>query len=174
MAVAALRGYEDKKLAPIFEARYGKELDTGVIGELLRAIAPLDFPGRATQAAALLETKDSALRAEAIAVLGQKPESALIVVKLYNEGILPKQDLSRVIEAIRPHRTAELREANQELIRKDGPRRARRGRGGEAEGVRRSEGERGAGGNRSSSTTPRGIAPRATAWKGRAAPSGRT
>jgi hypothetical protein len=46
-------------------------------------------------------------------VLGQKPDTALAVAKLYNQGKLPPEDLSRVIEAVRSHATPELQAAMQ-------------------------------------------------------------
>jgi putative heme-binding domain-containing protein len=116
-ALTALRSYEDKRLAPELASLFETSTDAGFLGELLGTLASLDFPTAATHAEALLTSKDTAVRHEAVRLLGQKPETALVVAKLYNESKLPAEDLASVIEAVRPHSTPELQAATQQLLK---------------------------------------------------------
>jgi hypothetical protein len=95
LAFAALRSYSDPELAPIYLAALKNPGEPALRGEVLRALAALDFAQGAEVALSLLADPNREVRAEAIAVLGQKPSSALQVVTLYNAGKLPKEDLSR-------------------------------------------------------------------------------
>jgi quinoprotein glucose dehydrogenase len=117
LAFAALRGYSDPNLAPVFAEALKSPGEPAVRGEILRGLAAIEFNQGVEAAKTLLADPSRELRAEAIAVLGQKPGSALIVVTLYNEGKLPREDLSRVIEAARPHRSPELSAAVNELMK---------------------------------------------------------
>ncbi len=118
LAFVALKGYDDRALAPIFAEALKAPADPALRGEVLRALASLDFARGADAATALLGDPSREVRAEAIAVLGQKPETALQVVRLYVDGKLPKEDLARVIEAIRPHKSPEISAAFNELTKK--------------------------------------------------------
>ncbi len=118
LAFAALKGYDDKALAPIFAEALKTPSEPALRGEILRALASLDFAQGSDAATALLADPSRELRAEAIAVLGQKPETALKVVRLYIDGKLPSEDLSRVIEAVRPHKSPEISAAFNELTKK--------------------------------------------------------
>ena len=115
-AVAALRGYEDKGIAPML-VDLASTKNAGLKNEILRALAPLDFEAAANLARSALDDKDRNLRQEAIALLGQRPATALEVARRYNAGKLPPEDLARVIEAVRPHATPELQEATQTLLK---------------------------------------------------------
>lgn len=117
LAVSALRAYEDKALTPMFAELFGTSDDAGFRTELLRTLASVDFEAASGRAKALLNEKDRSLRQEAIGLLGQKPQSALMVAELYNAGKLPPEDLPRVIEAIRPHATPEIQAALQALLK---------------------------------------------------------
>ncbi len=117
LGLSALRGYEDKELAPTLAGLFATSDDAGFQAELLRTLASLDFPAAADHALALLDSKDNDLRREAIGLLGQKPETALKVANRFNEGKLMKGDLPRVIEAIRNHATPELQAAMQTLLK---------------------------------------------------------
>ena len=119
LALADLRGYEDKGLRPLLVDLFAEGKDPGLRNEALRTLAPLDFGAAADLARkALDDDDDQELRQEAIALLGQKADSALEVVKRFNAGKLPKEDLSRVIDAARMHATPELKAAVQDLLRK--------------------------------------------------------
>ena len=117
LGFASLRGYSDASLVPIFAAGLMVPAEPAVRGEILRGLAALDFARGAEAAKSLLADPSRELRAEAIAVLGQKPDSALGVVVFYNEGKLPREDLSRVLEAARPHKSPELSAAVNELMK---------------------------------------------------------
>ncbi|WP_422925233.1 PVC-type heme-binding CxxCH protein [Singulisphaera sp. PoT] len=118
LAITALRSYEDRGLVPLFGELFATSDDTPFRIELLQTLAALDFPSAATRAKALLLEKDEKLRQEAISVLGQKPETALAVAEQFNRGKLPSEDLSRVIEAVRPHATPEIQAAMETLLKK--------------------------------------------------------
>ena len=118
LALSALRPYRDKALAPTFADLFASARDPGLKAELLRSLTPLDFAAAAERAEGLLADPDASLRHAAIALLGQRPKTARIVVERYNAGKLPKDDLSRVIVAVRPHATPELKEALQGLLKK--------------------------------------------------------
>ncbi len=117
LALTALRGYEDKSLAPTLEKLYGTSKDAAFSSELIRVLASMDFASAAHFAESALDSPDSTLRSEAIALLGQKPDTALIVANRYNAGKLPPQDLARVIEAVRNHSTPELQAAMQLILK---------------------------------------------------------
>jgi quinoprotein glucose dehydrogenase len=117
LAVAALRAYEDKDLAPTLASLFESSRDAGFRAELLGALAPLDFARAADLARKSLDSRDRDLRHGAIAFLGQRPETALDVVARYNAGRLPPEDLARVIEAVRGHATPELQAATQALLK---------------------------------------------------------
>jgi putative heme-binding domain-containing protein len=117
LAFASLRSYADSALAPVYSEALKTPAEPALRGEILRGLAALDFAQGAEAATSLLTDPSRELRAEAIAVLGQKPASALQVVTLYNAGKLPKEDLSRVIEAARPHKSPELSAAVNELMK---------------------------------------------------------
>ncbi len=117
LALAALRPYEDKSLAPGLAELFATSDDTGFRTELLRTLASLDFAAAAQRARGLLQDKNRELRQEAIALLGQKPETALAIAQLYNAGKLPVEDLPRVIEAVRPHATPEIQAEMQSLLK---------------------------------------------------------
>lgn len=116
-ALSALRSYEEKQLVSELQTLFGTSTDAGFLGELLRTVASLDFTAAATQAEKLLSSTDTAVRHEAIRLLGQKPETALLVAKLYNDNKLPAEDLASVIEAVRPHASPELQAATQQLLK---------------------------------------------------------
>ncbi|MDR3637453.1 MAG: PQQ-dependent sugar dehydrogenase [Isosphaeraceae bacterium] len=118
LALVALRSYQDNGLAPLLSGLLAKSTDAGFRIELLRTLAALDFKAAAEGAKALLSSKDRELRQEAIGILGQRPETALIVAQEYNDGKLSPEDLARVIEAVRPHATPELQAAMQSLLKK--------------------------------------------------------
>ncbi len=118
LAIAALRPYEDPRLIPVLSDLFETSQDSGLRAELLRTLASLDFKAAAERAKTLLNDKDERVRRDAIGLLGEKPETALVVAELYNTGKLPAEDLSRVIEAIRPHATPELQTAMQTLLKK--------------------------------------------------------
>jgi len=115
-AVAALRAYEDKNVAPMLADLYAGTQDAGLKNEILRALAPLDFDAAADFARAALDDKDRELRQEAIALLGQRPATALAVASRYEAGKLRAEDLASVIGAVRPHATPELREITGRLM----------------------------------------------------------
>ena len=117
LSIAALRVYEDKSIAPTLAALVDTSDDAAFRGELLRALAPLDFDLAAQTATVALASKDQNLRREAIALMGQRPATALIVARMYNSGKLPSEDLARVVEAVRSHATPELQEATQALLK---------------------------------------------------------
>ena len=117
LALADLRGYEDKGLIPLLSGLAGSGDTPGLRNEALRTLAPLDFEGATKLARAALDEKDQELRQEAIAILGQKAATALEVVKRFEAGKLPPEDLSRVIDAARSHATPELKAAVQGLLR---------------------------------------------------------
>ena len=115
--IADLRGYEDRSSAPMLAGLFLGAKDAGLKNEALRALAALDFEAAAKLARSALDDQDNALRQEAIALLGQRPGTALEVVRRYNAGQLPAEDLARVIEAVRPHATPELQAAMQTLLK---------------------------------------------------------
>ena len=117
LAVAALKAYEDKGVALTFDQVITSSTDPALRGEALRALASVDFVRASDSAVALLADSSRELRNEAIAVLGQKPATALQVVNLFNAGKLPREDLARVIEAARSHKTVELSEALNVLMK---------------------------------------------------------
>ena len=117
LALTAIRAYEDKSLAPTLATLYGTARDAGFLSELLKVLGSMDFDSAAKFSEEALKSKDSILRGEAIGVLGQRPETALKVANLYNEGKLPPEDLSRVLEAVRNHSSPELLAASQTLLK---------------------------------------------------------
>ena len=117
LALSAIRGYEDRELAPRLATLYESTRDAAFLGDLLRLIAALDRESAVLLARKALGSDDSILRGEAIGVMGQKPETALEVARGYNAGSLPKEDLARVIEAVRGHASPELQQATQVLLR---------------------------------------------------------
>jgi putative heme-binding domain-containing protein len=118
LALVALRPYEDKALAPMLSDLFATAHDAGLRIELLRTLAALDFADASERAEELLTQKDTMLRHEAIALLGQRPATARVVLDAYNAGKLPGGDLARVIEAVRPHASPDLKEGLQGLLRK--------------------------------------------------------
>jgi putative membrane-bound dehydrogenase-like protein len=112
-----LRKYHDHELVPKLEQLFGSTRDPGLRGDLLRTLAPLDFAAASGRAKAALEDQDRGLRHEAIALLGQRPETALEVATLYNAGKVPREDLPRVIEAVRSHASPGLQAATQALLK---------------------------------------------------------
>ncbi len=116
LALVALRGYDAKELTPGLLVVLNGSKNSGLRAEVLRTIAAADFAAAAREAEGFLADPDLNLRAAAIAILGQKPETALIVARRYNEGKLPAGDLPRVIEAIRSHRTPEIQAASQQML----------------------------------------------------------
>ena len=117
LSISALRVYEDKSIAPTLAGLVDTSDDAAFRGELLRALAPLDFDLAAKTATVALASTDQNLRREAIALMGQRPATALVVAKLFNAGKLPAEDLARVVEAVRGHATPELQEATQALLK---------------------------------------------------------
>jgi putative membrane-bound dehydrogenase-like protein len=113
-----LRKYADHKLAPGLANLFDAARHPGLRSDVLRTLAPLDFAAAAGRAKVALNEPDQALRHEAIALLGQRPETALAVTALYNAGKVPREDLPRVIEAVRSHATPELQAATQALLKK--------------------------------------------------------
>jgi quinoprotein glucose dehydrogenase len=97
LGLIALRGYEAKDLTPLLLAAMDGRRDSGLMGESLRTIAALDFRLAARKAESLLDNPDVGVRSVAIATLGQKPETALIVARRYADGKLPAEDLPRVL-----------------------------------------------------------------------------
>ena len=118
-ALAALRGYGDKALIPAVAGLADRANDPGVRVEALRTLAPLDFDAAAKLARAALDSADPGLRLGAIALLGQKPDTALEVVGRFESGKLPREDLSAVIEAARPHPRADLKAAVAALLKRN-------------------------------------------------------
>ena len=118
LAIAALRPYEDSGLVSLFADLFSTSDDPDFRMELLRTIASLDFKTAADRAKTLLNDKDARLRQDAIAILGQKPDTALTVAELFNQGKLPSEDLPSVIKAVQPHATPELRTAMETLLKK--------------------------------------------------------
>ena len=119
LALADLRGYDDKGLKALLVGLFAEGKDPGLRNEALRTLAPIDFAAAAGLARKALDDDDQELRQEAIALLGQKADTALEVVRRFDAGKLPKEDLARVIEAARTHATPELKAAVQELLRKN-------------------------------------------------------
>lgn len=117
LAIVALRGYAAKDLTPPLLAAFEASKNSGLRAELLRTLAAADFRAATSKAEALLKDPDLNLRSAAIAILGQKPETALIVARRYNDGTIPAEDLPRVIEAIRSHASPEIQAATQRLLR---------------------------------------------------------
>jgi putative membrane-bound dehydrogenase-like protein len=117
LALVALRGYEGKELIPLFLSAIDTTRDGTLKGDLLRSIAASDFAAAARKAEGYLGDRDQNLRSAAIAVLGQKADTALLVATRYNEGKLPPEDLPRVLEAIRSHATPELQAATQLMLK---------------------------------------------------------
>jgi putative membrane-bound dehydrogenase-like protein len=117
LALQALRGYEDKTLAPALSELFGTSQDPGFLAELLRTLAALDFSAAARRAETLLDSNNADLRHEAIGLLGQKPQTALLVANRYNAGKLPREDLGGVIEAVHAHATPELQAAVQAMLK---------------------------------------------------------
>lgn len=115
--ISALRGYENESFVPLLDELVGSNDDPGFQGELLRTLASLDFGDALRKSQSLLDSKSPELRREGIAVLGQKPEGALKLVNLYNDGKLPAEDLPTVIEAVRSHSTPELQAATQIMLK---------------------------------------------------------
>lgn len=118
-ALAALRGYGDKALIPAVAGLADRAGDPGVRVEALRTLAPLDFDAAAKLARAALDSADAGLRLGAIALLGQKPDTALEVVGRFEAGRLPREDLSAVIEAARPHPRPDLKAAVVALLKRN-------------------------------------------------------
>jgi len=118
LALSALRGYDGVDLGALAREVYPRTDDPGLRLELLRVLAARDFPAAARLAEGLLDGKDRELRHEAIALLGSKPETALVVVRRFLDGKLPPEDVARVIEAVRPHDTPELKAALRTLTTK--------------------------------------------------------
>jgi len=122
LALVALRAYSDvdpslaKSLVEMVNSRIGQ--DNAFRSELLQAIASLDFASVVKPAESSLTSKDRDLRQTAIQVLGQRPATALTVAKLFNEGKLPPEDLRTIVEALSPHRSPELQEALQTLLKR--------------------------------------------------------
>jgi putative heme-binding domain-containing protein len=116
-AISALRGYEDGSFVRFLSDLIGTNDDAGFQGELIRALASLDFGAAVEKSPILLAAQNPDVRREAIAVMGQKPEGALRVVTMYNEGTLPPEDLPRVIEAVRSHATPEIQAATQVMLK---------------------------------------------------------
>lgn len=117
-ALSALQGYDGLDLAPLAREVLPQVNDPGLKLDLIRALAARDFPAAAALAEGLLNSTHQELRHEAIAMLGAKPRTALVVARRYAAGGLPKEDLSRVVEAVRPHATPELQAALHELMKK--------------------------------------------------------
>jgi putative membrane-bound dehydrogenase-like protein len=117
LALTAIRGYENRNLLPILSDCFDPKGDPGFNAELLRVIAPLDFAAAALLARSSLDAKSPELRHASIALLGQKPLTAIMVADMYNAGKLPPEDLPRVIEAVRPHSTPEIQHAMQSLLK---------------------------------------------------------
>ncbi len=116
LALLALRGYDGVDLVPLVREIFPKTNDPSLRLELLRTLASRDFPAAAVLAEALLDSKNGDLRHEAIAMLGSKPETALIVARRFLDGKLPAEDLSRVIDAVRIHNSVDLRATLQALL----------------------------------------------------------
>ncbi len=117
LILAALRGYEAKDLTSLLTDELAKATSNEFKADLLRTIAASDYRAGAKQAETFLSDKDQNLRAVAITILGQKPETALLVAHRFNEGKLPAEDLSRVVEAIRGHATPEIQAATQAMLK---------------------------------------------------------
>jgi putative heme-binding domain-containing protein len=117
LAVSAVRGYDDKSLVTTFTNALPTASEPALKGELLRALMALDLAKGTEAATALLNDPTRETRAEAIAALGSKLESALTVVRLYNAGKLPRDDFPRVLEAARSHKSPELSLLVAELLK---------------------------------------------------------
>jgi putative membrane-bound dehydrogenase-like protein len=117
LALIALRGYYAKDLTPLFLNALATSDQPGLKAELLRTIAASDFSAAAKASEGLLNDQNQDLRSTAISILGQKPETALLVVNRYNAGKMPAEDLRRVVDAIRVHATPEIQAATQTMLK---------------------------------------------------------
>ena len=118
-ALASLRGYGGINLAPLAKKLIAaKELDPSLRLELFRTLGSTDIKTAIPLATPYLADSNRELRHEAITILGRHADSALLVAKNYESGKIPREDLTFVIEAIRPHATPELQAILQELLKK--------------------------------------------------------
>jgi quinoprotein glucose dehydrogenase len=117
-ALSALRAYPGYDPTPVVLDLFPKATDPGFRLELLRALASKDRSAAARLARGLLGEADRPLRQEAISILGSRPDTALELARRFEEGKLPAEDLSRVIDAIRPYATPEIQAVAQALVKK--------------------------------------------------------
>ncbi len=118
LALSALRGYDKVDLAPLAREVLAKTDDPALRMELMRALASRDFPAAAKMAEGMLDSKDREQRQEAIGLLGSNAETASAVARRFLLGKLPPEDLSRVMEAVRPYQSPELKAELQTLLTK--------------------------------------------------------
>jgi quinoprotein glucose dehydrogenase len=86
--------------------------------EVLRTTAALDYPLAVKRAERLLDSPMGELRNDAIRLLGQRPATAEVVVKAFNDGKIPRGELPLVIEAVRHHSTPSLQASLQLLLKR--------------------------------------------------------
>ncbi len=116
-AVESLRSYREPAIARALGAAIDGGQTGGLTGVYLAGLAAADYEAAASRAEKLLTHPDREVRIQAIRLLGQKPEQALAVVKSFNSGGIPAEHLSDVIEAIRRHRSPQLQEETQKLLK---------------------------------------------------------
>ena len=118
-ALASLRAYPKIDLNPLSKKLVAeKNLDTNLRLELFRTLGATDLKSAIPLATPYLTDANRELRHEAITILGRRADSALVVAKNYETGKIPPEDLTFVIEAIRPHATPELQAILRELLKK--------------------------------------------------------
>jgi putative membrane-bound dehydrogenase-like protein len=116
-AVAGLKRNRASVTAPELRALAESSADESFLRELFRTTAAVDYAYAARWAETLLDSPISELRNDAIRLLGEKPKTAELVVKAFNDGRIPRGELSRVIEAARNHATPSLQAAVQLLLK---------------------------------------------------------
>jgi putative membrane-bound dehydrogenase-like protein len=87
--------------------------------QLLRTIGELDHPYGVKLAQTLMNNPSGDLRNAAIRLLGERPETAEIVVQSFNDGKIPRGELPTVIDAVRHHdNNPSLQKALELLLKK--------------------------------------------------------
>jgi putative membrane-bound dehydrogenase-like protein len=117
LAVAGLKRKSAGAIKPELAGLIDVSADEGFQRELLRTMAAVDYPAAVTRALGLLDSPMGELRDDAIRLLGQKPETAELVVTAFNDGKIPRGELRLVIEAARNHATPALKSAVALLLK---------------------------------------------------------
>lgn len=117
-AVAALRSTEEPSLVAPLTTLFAQSTNPSLRAELLRTLSARKSPTVETLAKGVLGHPDQELRHTAIALMGQKPSTAAEVLRAFNDGAIPAEDLPRVLEAVRNHAAPELQAGVQTLLKR--------------------------------------------------------